>query len=112
MICLLLIAGSLLLLLFLLNEWFHPLPFFKLQLLARRNLSHALITLGGVLLVLVAVPAIPAGYLSEVQGYRPLQLAPLALWVALPQLLALPAVAALCNLRQVDCRWVLATGLA
>ncbi|MDE1180471.1 MFS transporter [Paraburkholderia sp.] len=97
--------------LFLVNEWFHPLPFFKMQLLARRNLSHALITLGGVLLILVAVPGVPAGYLAEVRGYRPLQTAPLALFVALPQLLALPAVAALCNLRRVDCRWVLATGL-
>jgi DHA2 family multidrug resistance protein len=111
LICTLLITGSILLLLFLLNECFQPLPFFKIQLLARRNLSHALITLGGVLLVLVAVPGVPAAYLAEVHGYRPLQLMPLALSVALPQLVALPAVAALCNLRRVDCRWVLATGL-
>jgi DHA2 family multidrug resistance protein len=112
LICLLFVAGSALLLLFLVNEWFHPLPFFKIQLLRRRNLSHALMTLGGVLLVLVAVPGIPSDYLAEVHGYRPLQLAPLALCVALPQLVALPATAALCNLRRVDCRWVLAAGLA
>ncbi|WP_260858405.1 MFS transporter [Paraburkholderia sp. BCC1885] len=112
LICLLFVAGSVMLALFLVNEWFHPLPFFKIQLLARRNLTHALITLGGVLLVLVAVPGVPSGYLAEVHGYRPLQLAPLALCVALPQLIALPAVAALCNIRRVDCRWVLAAGLA
>jgi DHA2 family multidrug resistance protein len=112
LICLLFIAGPAMLVLFFINEWFHPLPFFKIQLLARRNLTHALITLAGVLLVLVAVPGIPSAYLAEVHGYRPLQLAPLALCVALPQLVALPAVAALCNLRRVDCRWVLATGLA
>jgi len=112
LICLLFVAGLGLLGLFLVNEWFHPLPFFKIQLLARRNLTHALITLGGVLLVLVAVPGVPSSYLAEVHGYRPLQLAPLALCVALPQLVALPAVAALCNIRRVDCRWVLAVGLA
>jgi DHA2 family multidrug resistance protein len=111
LICVLLAGGVVSMALFLVNEWFHPLPFFKIQLLARRNLSYALITLGGVLLILVAVPGVPAAYLAEVRGYRPLQSAPLALWVALPQLIALPAVAALCNSRRVDCRWVLATGL-
>ncbi|WP_263142109.1 MFS transporter [Pseudomonas sp. RIT-PI-AD] len=104
-------GGSLLLVLFLVNEWFHPLPFFKLQMLAKRNLTHALVTLGGVLFVLLAVILIPSGYLAQVQGYRPLQTAPVMLWVALPQLLALPLVAALCNLRRVDCRAVLALGL-
>src|SRR5450830_223286 len=112
LICLLLIGGGLLLVLFFINEWSQPLPFFKLQLLARRNLSHALLTLGGVLFVLLAVIMIPSAYLAQVHGYRPLQTAPVMLTVALPQLLALPLVAALCNLRAVDCRWVLATGLA
>ncbi|MCC3720004.1 MFS transporter [Rouxiella badensis] len=97
--------------LFMVNEWFHPLPFFKVQQLARRNLTFSLITLGGVLVILVAVPGIPAAYLAEVQGYRPLQIAPLALYVALGQLLALPLVSSLCNLNRVDCRWVLAVGL-
>lgn len=112
LICRLLGGGACLLVMFLINEWFHPLPFFRIQLLSRRNLMHALITLGGVLLLLVAVPGIPATYLAEVHDYRPLQTAPLALCVALPQLAALPAVAALCNIRRVDCRWVLAIGLA
>lgn len=112
LICVLFGGGSVLLVLFLVNEWHHPLPFFKIQLLARRNLTHSLITLGGVLLVLVAVPGVPAGWLAEARNYRPLQLAPLALYVALPQLVALPLVAALCNVRRVDCRWVLAAGLA
>ncbi|MRW91335.1 MFS transporter [Duganella sp. FT80W] len=111
LIAVLLVGGSLLLLAFMVNEWSHPLPFFKLQLLARRNLSHALLTLGGVLFVLLAASRIPGGFLAQVQGYRPLQSAPLFLLVALPQLLALVAVGALCNLRRVDCRWVLAAGL-
>lgn len=111
LICLLLGGGSGLLVLFLYNEWSHPLPFFKLQLLANRNLSYALITLGGVLFVLLAVIMIPSSFLAKVQGYRPLQTAPVLLWVALPQLLALPLVAALLNQRRVDCRWVQVIGL-
>ncbi|WP_323122031.1 MFS transporter [Burkholderia alba] len=104
-------AGGIAMALFLINEWFHPMPFFKLQLLARRNLTYSLITLGGVLVILVCAPGVPFGYLAEVHGYRPAQSASLALCVALPQLIALPVVTAICNLRRVDCRWVLAGGL-
>jgi len=106
LICLLLGGGTGLLALFLYNEWSHPLPFFKLQLLANRNLTYALITLGGVLFVLLAVIMIPSSFLAKVQGYRPLQTAPMLLWVALPQLIALPLVATLLNQRRVDSRWV------
>ncbi|UMR32979.1 MFS transporter [Massilia sp. MB5] len=112
LIAFLLIGGCLLLAAFLVNEWSHPLPFFKIQLLANRNLTHALITLAGVLFVLVAATRLPSSFLAQVHGYRPLQTAPLMLMVALPQLLALVLVAALCNIRRVDCRWVLAGGLA
>ena len=96
--------------LFLLNEWFHPLPFFKIQLLRNRNLSHSLLTLGGVLVVLLGVILIPSSFLAQLRGYRPLETAPVLLAMGLPQLIALPLVAALCNLRRVDCRWVLAAG--
>lgn len=111
LICGTLFFGVLSLSLFLVNEWFHPMPFFKVQQLAKRNLTFSLITLGGVLVILVAVPGIPSLYLAEVQGYRPLQTAPLMLYVACGQLFALPLTAALCNLKWVDCRWVLAAGL-
>lgn len=108
----LLVGGSLLLVAFLINEWSHPIPFFKMQMLGIRNLSFALITLSGVLVVLSAVVIIPSSYLAQVQGYRPVQTAPITLLAALPQLIALPLVAALCNLRWVDCRWVLGIGLS
>jgi DHA2 family multidrug resistance protein len=104
-------GGTLLFLAFLVNEWFHPLPFFKLQLLARRNFAHGLLTLVGAVILLVGVAAIPGQYLAQIHGYRPLQTAPLSLLVAIPLLLALPATAALLNLRQVDHRWVMAIGL-
>ncbi|WP_454845022.1 MFS transporter [Pseudomonas farris] len=112
LICGLLGGGLLLLVLFLINEWSQPIPFFKLQMLGIRNLSFALLTLAGVLVVLLAVVIIPSSYLAQVQGYRPLQTAPIMLLAALPQLIALPLVAALCNLRWVDCRWVLGIGLS
>ncbi|ACD16526.1 MFS transporter [Paraburkholderia phytofirmans] len=104
-------GGTLLLVAFLINEWFHPLPFFKLQLLARRNFAHGLLTLVGAVTLLVGVAAIPGQYLAQIHGYRPLQTTPLFLLVAIPLLVSLPATAALLNLRQVDHRWVMAIGL-
>ena len=111
LICTLLGGGLLLLVLFLINEWSQPMPFFKMQMLGIRNLAFALLTLAGVLVILLAVIIIPSSYLAQVQGYRPIQTAPITLLAALPQLIALPLVAALCNLRWVDCRWVLGIGL-
>nr|WP_242665932.1 MFS transporter [Paraburkholderia ginsengiterrae] len=104
-------GGALLFVAFLINEWFHPLPFFKLQLLARRNFAHGLLTLVGAVTLLVGVAAIPGQYLAQIHGYRPLQTTPLSLLVAIPLLIALPATAAVLNLRQVDHRWVMAIGL-
>jgi len=105
------IGGALLFVTFLLNEWFHPLPFFKLQLLSRRNFAHGLTTLAGAVILLVGVAAIPGQYLAKVHAYRPLQTAPLSLLVAIPLLVALPVTAAVLNLRRVDHRWVMAFGL-
>ncbi|WP_186157163.1 MFS transporter [Burkholderia gladioli] len=106
-----LLAGGLgLLAIFLVNEWFHPLPFFRLQLMARRNFTHGLLTLAGAVILLTAVAAIPGRYLAGVHGYRPLQSAPLSLLVAVPLLLSLPLTAAVLNLRRVDSRWVLGAG--
>lgn len=105
------IGGAALLAVFLVNEWFHPLPFFKLQLLARRNFSHGLTTLAGAVILLVGVAAIPGQYLARIHAYRPLQTTPLSLLVALPLLLALPITAAVLNLKRVDSRWVMGAGL-
>jgi len=112
LICFLLAGGLVLMVLFMVNEWSQEVPFFNLQMLGIRNLSFALITLAGVLVVLLAVILIPSSYLAQVQGYRPWQTAPVMLLMAGPQLIALPLVAALCNLRWVDCRWVLGIGLS
>ncbi|HEX7913526.1 MAG TPA: MFS transporter [Paraburkholderia sp.] len=107
-----LLGGALLLAAFLVNEWFHPLPFFKLQLLSRRNFAHGLLTLVGAVTLLVGVAVIPGQYLAQIHGYRPLQTTPLSLLLAIPLLITLPATAAVLNLRQVDHRWVMAIGLS
>jgi DHA2 family multidrug resistance protein len=105
------IGGTVLLVAFLVNEWFHPLPFFKLQLLERRNFAHGLTTLVGAVILLVGVAAIPGQYLARIHTYRALQTTPLSLLVAIPLLLTLPLTAAVLNLKRVDFRWILATGL-
>lgn len=111
LICHLLVGGLFLFAMFLLNEWHHPLPFFRIQLLKSRDLSFGLIALMFVLTLAVANLELPSSYLAEVQGYRPSQIAPLALGLAIGQLLTLPLVAAVCNIRSVDCRWVLCGGI-
>jgi DHA2 family multidrug resistance protein len=105
-------GGTLLLVAFLINQWFHPLPFFKLQLLGRRNFAHGLLTLSGAVTLLVGVAAIPNQFLAQIHDYRPLQTTPLSLLVAIPLLLTLPVTAAVLNLRWTDHRWVMAIGLS
>ncbi|MGN8108422.1 MFS transporter [Paraburkholderia sp. 22098] len=105
-------GGALLLIAFIVNEWFHPLPFFGLRLLGRRNFTHGLLTLAGAVILLTGIAVIPSQYLAKVHGYRPLQTTPLALLVALPLLIALPVTAAVLNIQRVDRRWILAAGIS
>ncbi len=106
-----LLVGALVLLpLFLLHEWFHPLPLIKLQLFARRNFTYGVSTLA-LMMVVVTVGNLPLLYMSQVHGFRPVQVAPLALGHALAQLLMAPLVATLINRRNVDARWVAGGGL-
>jgi DHA2 family multidrug resistance protein len=110
-ICAMFGVGTPLLVAFLINEWFHPLPFFGLRLLRRRNFAHGLLTLAGAVVLLVGVAAIPSQFLAHIHDYRPLQTTRLFLLVAFPLLISLPLTAALLNLRQIDHRWVMAVGL-
>lgn len=107
-----LLAAAALLLVFLINEWYHPLPLFKLQMLQRKNLTHGLLVLAGVLMVALSGSALPSAYFGQIDGFRTAQFAPLALTIGLPQLLIAPLIAALLNLRWVDCRWMLTAGAA
>lgn len=106
-----LIGAAVCLPLFLVNEWYHPLPLLKLQLLQRRNFAYGLATLCLFVIVASAGGAIPAAYLIEIQHYRPQQVMPIALLIAVPQLLLAPLVAYVINRRWLDSRYVLAAGL-
>ncbi|TWI52476.1 DHA2 family multidrug resistance protein [Pseudomonas duriflava] len=111
LICTLLAGVAILFPLFLINEWFHPLPLVKLQLLGRRNFAFGNITLALFLIVGMSGVAIPSAYLTHIHGYRPLETMPVALWIALPQLVLAPLVATIINRKWVDSRWVIACGL-
>ncbi|MFT0213891.1 MFS transporter [Pseudomonas sp. F1_0610] len=112
LISFLLLGGLGLLVIFLVNEWSQPIPFFNLQLLKKLNLSFSLIALGCVLVLMVALISLTSGYLAAVQGYRQEQISDVMLWVALPQLIVLPIMSYVCNLQRVDCRIVLIIGLS
>ena len=102
-----LLTSAALLIVFLINEWFHPLPLFRLQMLSRPNFTHGLLTLAGVLLVALSGSALPSAYFAQVEGFRTAQFAPLALAIGAPQLLIAPFMAMLLNIRWLDCRWML-----
>ncbi|AAW61840.1 MFS transporter [Gluconobacter oxydans] len=97
---------------FLFHEWHHHSPFFRLQYWKNRNITMSLLTLVAVLIICGLMLEVPMTYLEAVRGYRPIQAAPVALTVALPQLIMLPLTAALCNSARVDCRYVLAFGMS
>jgi DHA2 family multidrug resistance protein len=97
--------------LFLVNEWFHPLPFLKLQMLGRRNIAYGALGLFTFLLISQSGSTVPLRYLQEVQGYRPLQSNLITLEIAASQLLMLPAMALLLDYKRVDSRVVSMVGL-
>src|SRR3546814_9938794 len=80
-----LVAGLTLLGAYLLTEWYHPAPFIKLQMLSRRNLALGFTLFICLLVVLNSGVMLPMTYLGPLQSYRPLQMAPIGLIVALPR---------------------------
>jgi DHA2 family multidrug resistance protein len=97
--------------LLLVNEWFHPLPFLKLQMLGRRNFAYGALGLFTFLVISQSGSAVPLRYLQEVQGYRPLQSNLITLEIAASQLVMLPAMALLLDYKRVDPRIVSLVGL-
>lgn len=104
-------AGLALLVVYLLTEWYHPSPFIKLQILERRNLGLGFTVFVLLLVVLMSSALLPASYLGTLQDYRPLQMAPIGMIVALPQLVLGFAVALLLYQKWADARIVFASGL-
>lgn len=98
--------------LLLLNEWYHPLPLLKLQMVLRRNFAYGMLGLFGFLVISTSGTVIPLSYLAEVKHYRPIQSYPVTLVVALGQFAMLPAMAFLLDHKRVDSRLVTLCGLA
>jgi MFS transporter, DHA2 family, multidrug resistance protein len=111
LICVLALVSALAIPLLLVNEWFHPLPLLKLQMLERRNFAYGVLGLFTFLLITQSGSTVPLRYLQEVQGYRPLQSNLITLEVAASQLVMLPAMALLLDYKRVDSRMVSLVGL-
>jgi MFS transporter, DHA2 family, multidrug resistance protein len=111
LICVLALISAVAIPLFVVNEWFHPLPLMKPQLLGRRNIAYGGIGLFVFLIIAQAGTTVPLQFLQQVQGYRPSQSALITLEIALPQLVLLPAVAFLLYFPSIDARAVSFVGL-
>jgi DHA2 family multidrug resistance protein len=112
LICVLALVSALAIPLLLINEWFHPLPLLKLQMLGRRNLAYGALGLFTFLIIGQSSSTVPLRYLQEVQGYRPLQSNLITLEIAALQLVMLPIMALLLDYKQVEARVVSLVGLA
>ena len=111
LICVLALISAIGIPLFLLNEWFHELPLAKLQLLGHPNLLFAFIELILFLLIAQSSSTVPARFLSQVQGLRPEQFAPLTGLVAAIQPPMLLLMAWALDHRRLDARVVNLIGL-
>jgi MFS transporter, DHA2 family, multidrug resistance protein len=111
LICVLALVSALAIPLLVVNEWFHPLPFLKLQMLGRRNFAYGALGLFIFLVVGQSGSTVPLQYLQEVQGYRPLQSNLITLEIAAAQIVMLPAMALLLDYKRVDSRIVSLVGL-
>jgi MFS transporter, DHA2 family, multidrug resistance protein len=111
LICVLALVSAIAIPLLLVNEWFHPLPLLKLQMLRHRNFAYGAIGIFTILIINQSGSSVPLRYLQEVQGYRPLQSNLITLEIAASQLVMLPAMALLLDYKQVDSRVVSLVGL-
>jgi MFS transporter, DHA2 family, multidrug resistance protein len=111
LICVLALLSAVAIPLLLVNEWFHPLPLLKLQMLGRRNIAYGVLGLFIFLLIGASGSAVPLQYLQQVQGYRPLQSNLITLEMAAMQVVMLPAMALLLDHKRVDARIVSVVGL-
>jgi DHA2 family multidrug resistance protein len=106
----LLIAGTLLLSVFFVQQATTRRLGLDLSLLARENLAIVMALVLLLRILITAVGYLIPQYLGTVKGFRPLEIGDVFLWVALPQFVVAPLVAQ--ALRHIDARNVLAGGIA
>ena len=103
-------AGLFLLLAALVRHFLLPNPLVNYNFLLRKNtILLALVLVSFRFVMLATVVAIPS-FLGSVRGFRPLQEAPVLLWVALPQFIL--GIAAMALMRKIDPRLILTAGFA
>lgn len=110
-ICLLALVSVVSIPLLVVNEWFHKTPLLKLQLFGRPNLAYAGIALFLFVIVGQSSSTLPNTFLQQVHGFRPEQLYPVTLLVALSQLILLPLLAWVLDFEWADARVVSFLGL-
>src|SRR5580700_10154153 len=102
------VAGVFLLLSAIVRHSLLPNPFVNYRFLMRRNtLLLALVLISFRFVMLATVVAIPS-FLGSVRGFRPLEEAPVLVWVALPQFVV--GIAAMTLMRRIDPRLILTVG--
>lgn len=111
LIIILSLASVLLLPAFIYNECYHPMPFIWPKLLLRPNFGFATLMLFSFIILSFSVSKFPAQFLMGVHNYRPEQLIPTSLLLALPPLVLLPLMAFTLNQKWADARWFMVTGL-
>src|ERR1700733_7522546 len=103
-------AGVLLILTAIIRHFLLPNPLVNFQFLMRRNtLLLAPVLISFRFIMLATVVSIPS-FLGSVQGFRPLQEAPILAWVALPQFVL--GMAAMALMRRIDPRLILTAGFS
>ncbi|WP_447956778.1 MFS transporter [Vreelandella sp. EE7] len=105
------LACTTLLPLFILRCCVAPVPLIQPGLVKRVNFGFGIAMLIGVIALGASAASLPEEFLAEIHGYRPLQILPVMLALALPSLVMLPLTAFVLNFERVDSRWMVALGL-
>jgi DHA2 family multidrug resistance protein len=104
------VVGGFLLLSAIVRHFLLPNPLVNYRFLMRRNtLLLALVLISFRFVMLATVVALPS-FLGSVRGFRPLQEAPVLVWVALPQFVL--GIAAMALMRRIDPRLILTAGFS
>jgi DHA2 family multidrug resistance protein len=106
----LVVSGSFLVLAALVRHFSKPNPLINFPFLRRRNTILLGMIVGVFRFVLLSSVVLIPSYLTAIQGYRPEQIGPVLLWLAIPQLMA--GLLAIYLLGRVDSRLILAAGFA
>ena len=104
------VTGSFLILAAAVRHFSRPNPLINFPFLRRRNTILLGMIVAIFRLVLLSSVVLIPSYLTAIQGYRPEQIGPVLLWLAIPQFLA--GLLAVYLLGRIDSRLILAAGFA